>query len=165
MEGLMAERVRVGKLPSGDYGLRVVSADGATVIIDGTSNMFKISATGTLTITLAAGDMTNSAEITLYGLGVHTIAPAFTAYASTGTAATEKRRFASFFDAKGVVTYTALTSGGSPTSVSTVGDSNVYGETRLDSAGVAVFQIEGSRSAASDLTFYYSFYIFQEGAL
>jgi hypothetical protein len=31
-----------------DYGLKVVSSDGTTVIIDGTSNMFKIAASGTL---------------------------------------------------------------------------------------------------------------------
>jgi len=42
-------RVQLGKLPSGDYGLRVVGPDGTTVIIDGTSDMFRIAATGTLT--------------------------------------------------------------------------------------------------------------------
>lgn len=48
---LMTTRVQLGKLPSGDYGLRVVASDGATVIIDGTSNMFKIIASGGLGIT------------------------------------------------------------------------------------------------------------------
>ena len=44
------ERVRVGALGGGDYGLKVVNA-GSTVIIDGTSNMFKIAASGTLSLT------------------------------------------------------------------------------------------------------------------
>jgi hypothetical protein len=38
-----------GEFTPDTYGLKVVSSDGSTVIIDGTSNMFKIAATGTLT--------------------------------------------------------------------------------------------------------------------
>ncbi len=44
------ERVRLGALGGGDYGLKVVNA-GTTVIIDGSSNMFKIAATGTFSVT------------------------------------------------------------------------------------------------------------------
>lgn len=51
----LQERVRLGRLPSGDYGLRVVSSDGSTVIIDGTSDMFRIAATGTLNANGPAG--------------------------------------------------------------------------------------------------------------
>lgn len=36
------------------YGLKIISSDGATVIIDGTSSVFSIAATGTLTATAAA---------------------------------------------------------------------------------------------------------------
>ena len=43
-------RVQLGLLPTGSYGLRVVAPGGTTVIIDGTSDIFKIGATGTLTI-------------------------------------------------------------------------------------------------------------------
>lgn len=60
-------RVLVGQLTpeSGTapatYGLRVVSSDGTTVIIDGTSDMFRIAATGTTTITgPTAGGTTNT---------------------------------------------------------------------------------------------------------
>lgn len=42
-------RAQLGRLPSGDYGLRVVASDGATVIIDGVSNVFKILVSGTIT--------------------------------------------------------------------------------------------------------------------
>ncbi|HEX8977907.1 MAG TPA: hypothetical protein VF781_15485 [Solirubrobacteraceae bacterium] len=43
-------RVQLGILPSGTYGLRVISADGTSVIIDGTSDIWKVGATGTLSI-------------------------------------------------------------------------------------------------------------------
>lgn len=59
------ERVRVGAIGGGDYGLKVVNA-GATVIIDGTSNMFKIAATGTLTPPdISAGPAETSTNVTL----------------------------------------------------------------------------------------------------
>jgi hypothetical protein len=66
------ERVRLGQItapsednPTGDYGLKVVSSDGATVVIDGTSNMFKIAASGTLAITPPAAGAATQASVTL----------------------------------------------------------------------------------------------------
>ena len=45
------QRVVLGQISSTpDYGLKVVSADGTTVIIDGTSDMFRIAATGSSTL-------------------------------------------------------------------------------------------------------------------
>jgi hypothetical protein len=41
-------RVKMGYLGAGDYGLQVISSDGSTVIIDGNSDMFRITASGTL---------------------------------------------------------------------------------------------------------------------
>jgi hypothetical protein len=51
VDGSGITRVVLGALGGGDYGLRVTAADGSTVIIDGTSDMFRIVATGTDTIT------------------------------------------------------------------------------------------------------------------
>ncbi len=48
------ERVLVGHLGGGDYGLKVVNA-GSTVIIDGSSDMFRITATGTIALTGGSG--------------------------------------------------------------------------------------------------------------
>jgi hypothetical protein len=52
-------RVRLGRIgeptaanPTGDYGLKVTSSDAQTTIIDGTSNMFKIAASGTLQVAM-----------------------------------------------------------------------------------------------------------------
>lgn len=52
-------RAEIGALGGGEYGLRITNA-GATVIIDGTSNVFKIALTGTIAIasSTAAGETT-----------------------------------------------------------------------------------------------------------
>jgi hypothetical protein len=43
-------RVLLGAIGGDDYGLKVVSSDGTTVIIDGTSDVFKVAATGTAAV-------------------------------------------------------------------------------------------------------------------
>ena len=62
-----AQRVLLGMIgtpASPDYGLKVISADGTTVVIDGTSDMFKIMATGTQTQAFpGSGSNTNFATI------------------------------------------------------------------------------------------------------
>lgn len=60
-------RVTLGALGNGDYGLKVISTDGSTVIIDGTSDMFRIAATGTLTAN-AAANTGQTATVVLSGL-------------------------------------------------------------------------------------------------
>src|SRR5438128_7085956 len=72
-------RVYLGNIPGGDYGLQVVSSDGATVIIDGTSDIFKIVATGTTSVTVTANNY-GFVEVTLSGLGNVTATPAFQGY-------------------------------------------------------------------------------------
>jgi hypothetical protein len=47
------------------FGLQVVSSDGTTVIIDGTSDMFKIAATGTLSTPAATGPGFSRAQVDL----------------------------------------------------------------------------------------------------
>lgn len=70
-----SSRVQLGLLPSGTYGLRVVSSDGVTVIVDGTSDMFKIVAVGTITSAGTANTNT-TAQVTLTALGALTVTPA-----------------------------------------------------------------------------------------
>src|SRR5438309_2562414 len=62
-------------LPGNPYGLRVISSDGSTVIIDATSDVFKISASGT-TSTTAAAHNSNATDVTLPGLGTFSATPA-----------------------------------------------------------------------------------------
>ena len=61
------DRVIAGAIGGGDFGLKVSNGSG-TVIIDGTSDIFKIYATGTLTISLT-GRTDNQTSVTLSGLG------------------------------------------------------------------------------------------------
>lgn len=90
------DRVQMGRLPSGDYGLQVVNA-GATVIIDGSSNMFKILASGTLDATAAnpgaspTGFTTATDSVTLTGLGTFTETPGVIAFVGTDFATTNNR--------------------------------------------------------------------------
>jgi hypothetical protein len=67
----------IGTVDAPSYGLRVVSSDGTTVIIDGSSNMFKIIATGTLTraFVAATGSATASTTLTALGAG-YSVPPA-----------------------------------------------------------------------------------------
>lgn len=67
-------RVLLGAFGNGDFGLQVTSSDGSTVIIDGTSNMFKILASGTVSIT-QADNTSGVSDTTLGGLGVWTTIP------------------------------------------------------------------------------------------
>ena len=57
-------------------GAITVTNAGSVVIIDGTSNMFKISATGTQTVAFPIADASNTVEVTLTALGTYTVPPA-----------------------------------------------------------------------------------------
>jgi len=61
---------QIGTLPDNpDYGLKVLSIDGVTVVIDGSSNMFKIQATGTQTRAFPAGAGSSTTFTTINGTG------------------------------------------------------------------------------------------------
>jgi hypothetical protein len=80
-----AVRARLGLLQNGNYGLQVIAADGATVIIDGTSDVFKIVATGTLG-TSGAGTGTAQGAVTLTtGLGVIPVCSVWQEFLDTAT--------------------------------------------------------------------------------
>lgn len=68
-----------GEFEPDTYGLLVVSADGSTSIVDGTSNMFKIAADGTTSLTQGASGA-GSVTVTLSALGGgYTETPAYLA--------------------------------------------------------------------------------------
>lgn len=69
-------------LVSGEFGLRVMGVGGSTVIIDGTSNMFKIAATGTLSS--ASGPNVGRMEISVDLATGLTTAPMHTGSAGFG---------------------------------------------------------------------------------
>jgi hypothetical protein len=59
-----------GEVVPVDYGLKVVSSDGTTVIIDGNSDMFKIAASGTQSVAFPAAGNVNFANVILTALDV-----------------------------------------------------------------------------------------------
>lgn len=69
-----AERVRLGKLSTDNYGLRVTNPSG-TVIVDGSSDMFRIAASGTQTCDWPTGMGSNGENTTLTGLGTFVTPP------------------------------------------------------------------------------------------
>ena len=109
----MPVRVQMGKLPSGDYGLRVLSNDGTTVIIDGTSEMFRIVADGTLETTATAGSVADNA-VTLTALGAQSVQLATLGFVGDSGSSGGVRSGGSFF-AVNAGAYGASTSGGATT--------------------------------------------------
>lgn len=73
-----------------DGAITVESPDG-TVIIDGSSNMFKILATGTVQNTVADNTDNDVALTTLSSLGTFSATPAHMSFLTTGTAVTANR--------------------------------------------------------------------------
>jgi hypothetical protein len=60
-----------------DFGLKVVGSDGSTVLVDGTSDMFRISATGTQSVAFPAAGNVNFTNVNLSALGTgYTTPPA-----------------------------------------------------------------------------------------
>lgn len=107
-------RVQIGNLGGGDYGLKVISADGSTVIIDGTSDIFKI-ATSFTTSATRTGIGSVQSLVGVGGFGLPNQAPSFTAYLTEGTAPlTSDNRNLGWFH-KTATGFVAGTSGGSPT--------------------------------------------------
>lgn len=81
----LVDRVIVGEISgTPDYGLKVQNA-GATVIIDGQSNHFKIAASGTLSGTKSTGSDGLVQSVELTALGSQSVIPAHLAYLSFGT--------------------------------------------------------------------------------
>lgn len=77
-------RVTLGAIGGGDFGLKVTNG-GSVVIIDGSSNMFKIVASGTLVHTQAANSG-GASSVTFPGAGLPAWnSPAFISYITQGT--------------------------------------------------------------------------------
>ena len=87
------DRVVMGAIASNpiDYGLKVVSSDGSTVIIDGNSDMFKISATGTLTQAFPAIGTHAISNVALPALGAPAVSPMLAVSTSMGNASGNPR--------------------------------------------------------------------------
>jgi len=162
----MPVRVQMGKLPSGDYGLRVVSGDGSTVIIDGTSNMHKIVATGTLSGTATTGSDQTVASITLSGLGTLSEILAHQAYYAVVDGSVDDPRVLGI-SPQWTLKYAATSSGGSPNSefLAAVVYARIRGLLTGDPTGEMQLQLRIDNHAGGDRTVYSRYYVFQETAV
>ena len=161
-DGSGATRVWLGALGAGEYGLKVVSSDGSTVIIDGTSNMFKILASGTMSVTAVASTMAVITEVTLSALGTFTEIPASLSWVAQ---ASGRRNQPPYVNEAGIVKFAATTSGGSPTSPSGTFDTLVRTSTTLDGSNFVKFAVEVSNATAGNLDYDIKYYILAEAAI
>ena len=157
----MTERVRLGRLDNGDYGLMVTSPDGSTIIIDGTSNMFKIMASGSLSGTKSDGSDGTVAEITLTGLGPQTAAPSFLTWIATGTGATQNRVIGSNFSERTEL-WAAPTSGGAVNQDFIAFREYTRVRLHLTSDNLIEIQLVIDNQSGGDITRYSRYYIMQE---
>jgi len=161
---LMATRVQLGKLPSGDYGLRVVSSDGSTVIIDGTSNMFKIAANGTLSLT-QADETEGETSVTLPGLGAQATTPGHISFFSDGNANTDRRFLGAFWPAAQEDSWVAAILNGS--AVRRAVTLNVAGVawTTLDASNLVQVFLRLANHTSGSTTIYHRYYVLQESSI
>jgi hypothetical protein len=159
------ERVRVGAIGGGDYGLKVTNA-GSTTIIDGTSDHFRISASGTLSATALAEDSDGN-SVTLSGLGALAATPAHMSFIGPSAAATSVRRGDLMWT--GIYTqtlYVAAASGGSPTvrAQAVNGLANAY--LALDGSNFATVNLDiYNYGSASSNTSYARYYVLAQSAI
>lgn len=163
------ERVRVGRLTGSEgldatptYGLQVWGP-GGSAIIDGTSDVFKIVASGTVsnTIGAAAGSVvSNWTDTTI--TGPFSATPAHLSFIATATGNGAPRTIGRLF------TYTQLfaagASGGSPT-VMFIAPSTVMDVSTLLSGSDAVVRFGGYNAQGSSQTWHCRYYVLKEAAL
>ena len=174
----MGERVRLGDVeglagvPAGtEYGLWVggggitVVNSGSTVIIDGTSNMFKIAASGTLSGTQATGSEGVVDSITLTGLGTMSQVPAHVSYVAQGSAVTDRRSLG--VGTRRSLQYGATTSGGATTADFIAIQSYTRILTRLDASptGSALVELMIDNHSGASVTDYSKYYVLAEAAM
>jgi hypothetical protein len=145
-------------------GLRVENA-GATVIIDGTSEMFLIQATGTLSMTVGSNNF-NSTTVTLTALGTLSAVPACLGMVAPTTTATSVRMADLYWQITDHV-FVADSSGGSPTNRVNAPDRLAYLRYYLSASpsGDLIVDFEGWDGIASAYTPLARYYILKQAAV
>lgn len=142
--------------------LTVASDTGSTVIIDGTSNMFKIQASGTISVTASASAL-NTNTVTLTGLGTVTIAPSHLCHIS-GASASTSPKYGSTYLANISEGFAAATSGGSVNQRTNIVDVIGFMSTVITSSQVVV-EIVLFNESGSSVTIYGKYYVLKEAAV
>ncbi len=158
------DRVVLGALGGGDYGLRVVNA-GSTVIIDGTSNMFKIQAEGTLSGTQATGSDGAVQTVTLTGLGTLSAVPAFASFLAQGASVTDL--YNSGVGTSRTLKYAANSSGGAVDSpfIALIAYYRLLMKLSASPTGNAVIALWVDNHSGANFTAYSRYYVYKEAAL
>jgi hypothetical protein len=147
-------------------GALTVSNPTGTVIIDGTSNMFKIIASGTIQHDFpGTSAFENSATgVTLTGLGVLATPPGQLGWTGTTLVATGLRDLGPALVFSLAEVYSALSSGGSPTHPIIGHRAFVQLRTLLNGSSIPVVSLGGVNVTASAKTFYSAYNVLKEAA-
>jgi hypothetical protein len=141
-----------------DFGLKVVASDGTTVIIDGTSDVFKITATGTTSLTVPANSSATT-SVSLPGLGTVTLAPAHACYIGDTSGAGANKFLGNYSNTS--LGWIAATSGGATTTQSTVSALHARAGCTVVSSTVTV-NILGVNATGASQDFFVRYYTLLE---
>jgi len=144
-------------------GAITVTNGSSVVVIDGTSNMFKISATGTQSVAAAANTIAALRTTTLTGLGTLSTTPAHTSFLAIGNLATSAQFLGALMT--GVFwSFSATASGGANAAAGlTVSGQLAASYTTLNGSNQCVVNMYYSTFGA--LSFYHRYYVMKEAAL
>lgn len=143
--------------------LTVYNDNGSTVVIDGTSNMFKIQASGTTSLSIGAGaNASTNTQLTSLGNGF-TVTPAHLSFLSTGSTSAAYQQIGEL-EVASLTGYVAGSSGGSPTVA--VLKLTVFArvQTVLASGYINVY-LTGSNAGAGSQTVYSRYHVLKEAAM
>lgn len=150
-------------------GAITVTNPGATVIIDGTSDMFRILSTGTLSVATVNGDRNIESSTTLSGLGALASTPVNISQVGPANTSSDVRW--TTFMAEGVVDgdmFVSGTSGGSPTQkVIFAGHLGWSADVRvgLDGSSFAKVVLHSSNQSGANHTAYTRYYLLAQTAI
>lgn len=146
---------------SSNWGLKVVSNDGATVIIDGTSDMFKIAATGTLTATAAAHtDATATASLGSLSFASTPAIMGFVASASGSTADANPIYIGTYADS-----WVATSNGGTTNLEGATTGVHGYVYMHLSGTTPTPTLLVSAKGSGSSIQLWARYYVLQEVAL
>ena len=156
-------RAQLGVLSGGGFGLKIIGAGGTTTIIDGTLDVFKITATGTQSVSApwSAPNSTNqSTSTTLTALGTLASTPGHLCYIGNGGAGQGGAQiFTGYVTA---LLYAAGSSGASPTGDFLALLSRFESSVSLNGSYQAVVEVSGNNDSHFSYTIVQRYYLLQE---
>ena len=148
-------------------GKITVTNPGGTVVIDGSSNMFKIQASGSQSLAVASTTTwrTDSVTVTLSGLGALSTIPAILTMMGASNSATDSRLPSHTGAWSQSVMFAATTSGGSPTAQFAAVQTHALSTSKLDASNFAVIGITTYSTNGVAATYYQYYHVLKEAAL